>query len=167
MPPVVTLRAPREGDAAIHFAHPPEAEIVRMYGGDPSNPREATLAWSQNWLAWLQDHRFGRIIMADGHPVGAVRLHSFDDEERAASLALGLFSTRYFNQGTGRQAIQQTLRAAFEDFGLARVDLRVLAFNTRAIRCYKACGFRHVATESVDILGKSEDEWVMSCDRRT
>ena len=30
----------------------------------------------------------------------------------------------------------------FGDLGLHRIELEALAFNTRAIRCYLACGFR-------------------------
>ncbi len=164
---IVTLRPPREGDAAIHFEHAPEAEIVRMFGGDPDNLRKPSLTWSENWVAWLREHRFGQVILADGTLVGEVRLHHFDDTDNAARLAIGLFSTGYLNQGIGRQAIQQTLTIAFNDFKLKRVDLRVLAFNTRAIRCYQACGFTHIGTEQIDIRGKPADEWTMSCENRS
>ena len=30
----------------------------------------------------------------------------------------------------------------FSELGLHRIELEVLAFNARAIRCYLACGFR-------------------------
>lgn len=136
-----------------------------MYGGDPAHPPQANMARSDGWLAWLQDHRFGRVILADGEPVGEVRLHTFLDDEKTASLAIGLFATRYLGRGIGRRAIRLALIAAFDTYHLDRVDLRVLSFNARAIRCYEACGFRHVATERVDILGEPQDEWLMSCDR--
>ena len=165
MSPVVTRRPPREGDADIHFAHPPEAEIVRMFGGHPDNLREASLAWSKGWFDWLKDHRFGRIILADGRPVGEIRLHTFKDEDRPARPAPGLFSTHSVNQSTGQKATQQTLSAGFDEFALARVDLRVLAFNIRAIRCYQACGFKHISTKCVEIMGKPEEEWTMSCEK--
>ena len=162
----VTLRAPCLEDAAIHFAHPPEPEIARMYGGDPKHPPKPSLKRSQDWVAWLQDHRFSRIILADNHLVGAVRLHKFNEPNTCARLAIGLLSTCYLDQGIGRQAIRQTLTIAFDDFKLARIELRVLAFNARAIRCYQACGFKHIGTESVEILGKPEDEWIMCCERQ-
>lgn len=150
----------------MHLAHPPEPTIVRMYGGDPAQLPKPGLKRSRDWVAWLQDHRFSRIILADGHPVGAVRLHKFNEANTCARLAIGLFSTRYLGRGIGRQAILQTLAIAFDDFKLARVELRVLAFNTRAIRCYQACGFKHIGTEGVEILGKPEDEWIMCYKRQ-
>lgn len=33
------------------------------------------------------------------------------------------------------------LAYGFDGLGLHRIDLRVLAFNERAIRCYRKCGF--------------------------
>ncbi|SFC50117.1 GNAT family N-acetyltransferase [Tropicimonas isoalkanivorans] len=47
--------------------------------------------------------------------------------------------------------------------GLHRVDLRVLSFNTRAIACYRACGFVHEGTEreAAFIDGEWHDDWIM------
>lgn len=138
-----------------------------MYGGDPDNLPKPSLARSKGWVAWLNDHRFGRVILADGRPVGEVRLHQFNETDNSARLAIGLLSTRYVDRGIGRRAIQQALTIAFNDLELARVELRVLAFNTRAIRCYQACGFRHLHTETVEIADTAEDEWTMSCEKPT
>ncbi|WP_051928544.1 GNAT family N-acetyltransferase [Palleronia rufa] len=46
---------------------------------------------------------------------------------------------------------------------LHRVDLRVRAFNARAIRCYLSCGFRHegVGREAALIDGEGHDDWIM------
>lgn len=43
--------------------------------------------------------------------------------------------------GLGREAVRLVLAHAFGPLGLHRVGLRVMAFNTRAIRCNRACGF--------------------------
>ena len=43
------------------------------------------------------------------------------------------------HKGIGREAIQLVLHHAFEV--LHRVGLRVISYNERAIRAYKACGF--------------------------
>jgi RimJ/RimL family protein N-acetyltransferase len=37
--------------------------------------------------------------------------------------------------------MQLALTYGFDDLRLHRIDLRVLAFNERAIRCYRKCGF--------------------------
>jgi RimJ/RimL family protein N-acetyltransferase len=44
-------------------------------------------------------------------------------------------------KGLGTEATRLVLRHAFNDLGLHRVGLRVLAYNHRAIRSYEKCGF--------------------------
>ncbi|MBV8716748.1 MAG: GNAT family N-acetyltransferase [Chloroflexi bacterium] len=81
------------------------------------------------------------IIETDAHCVGVVRLHSLVEQDRRARLAIGLFHPALLGHGTGTLAIRLVLQHAFDGLHLHRVDLRVLAFNVRAIRCYEKCGF--------------------------
>jgi [ribosomal protein S5]-alanine N-acetyltransferase len=52
---------------------------------------------------------------------------------------------------------------AFGSLGLQRLDLAVLEFNERAIRCYKRCGFRVIgrAWEVVVIDGEPHHDVLM------
>ena len=56
------------------------------------------------------------------------------------------------------------LRYAFEELGMHRVDLRVLAFNERAIACYEKCGFvrEGVEREGSRIGGERQSDVLMS-----
>jgi RimJ/RimL family protein N-acetyltransferase len=159
----VRLRSVQETDAAHHAAWPPEAEIVRMYGGEISRAPQPDLDRSKAWVAWMQDHPFAAMIECNGQTVGHVRLHSLSEADRRARLAIGLFATQFLGKGIGRRAIALTLDHAFGPMGLHRVDLRVLAYNTRAIRCYKACGFAHEGTErqAARIAGEWHDDLIM------
>lgn len=153
----ITLRKPGDLDAAVHASFPPEPEIVRMYGGDPTRLPKSNLDQSMEWLNWLRSHPFARMIDLNGRAVGHVRLHSLVPEDRRARLAIGLFSGRFIGQGIGRRAIALTLDHAFGEMDLHRIDLRVLAFNTRAIRCYAACGFIQEGRErEAALIG---DDW--------
>ena len=50
------------------------------------------------------------------------------------------------------------LSYAFDTLGMRAVHLRVLAFNERAIACYRRCGFREIAREPVALdTGAAED----------
>lgn len=84
-------------------------------------------------LCWAVD--------VDGRLLGEVRLDSLDRHDRRARLAIGLYDAEQLGKGLGREAIRLVLSHAFEALGLNRVDLRVIAYNERAIRCYRACGF--------------------------
>lgn len=46
-------------------------------------------------------------------------------------------------RGLGREITRLVLSWAFGVLGAHRVELEVLAGNSRAINCYQACGFRH------------------------
>lgn len=159
----VGLRDLVDADAAVYASYPPEAEIVRMYGGVLGGAPARSPEKSHEWAVWLKSHPFAKIIEVDGRPIGAVRLHSLSTDDRKARLAIGLFSTAFLGKGVGRIAISMTLDHAFGAMGLHRVDLRVLSFNTRAIRCYQACGFVHEGTEREAALidGEWHDDWMM------
>ncbi|MBN8292690.1 GNAT family N-acetyltransferase [Rhodobacter sp. NTK016B] len=163
-PRLVTLRPLQEGDASLHAAIPPSAEIARMYGGGSNAFAGPDPERSRRWLMGMQADPYARMIETDGQPVGHIRLHSLVRADRRARLAIGLFAEADLGRGIGRQAIARALDHAFGAMDLHRVDLRVLAFNTRAIRCYAACGFVHEGTEreAAFIDGQWHDDWIMA-----
>ena len=159
----VVLRDPVDTDSQVHFSFPPVAEIVRMYGGETTNLPRPDLDRSKRWLSWFRDHPFAKIIVFNGEAVGHVRLHSLEKTDRRARLAIGLFAVSHLGKGIGRRAIRLTLDYAFGPMELHRIDLRVLSYNTRAIRCYTSCGFVHEGTEreAAWIHGAWHDDWIM------
>ena len=60
-------------------------------------------------------------------------------------------------------AIDLLLHKAFGPLALHRVDLRVLSYNLRAIRCYEACGFvrEGIERESARVGDEWHDDWIM------
>lgn len=90
--------------------------------------------------------------------------HSVDQGNRSARYAIGIFDPVYWNRGLGTEATRLVLWFAFEELKLHRVDLRVLAFNKRAIACYEKCGFvrEGLMRESVLIGGEWQSDVLMS-----
>lgn len=116
-----------------------------MFGGTPSwsGTRVVTEAEARAWY----DH-----VSTDGNPhhwaidggdgfIGTARLHGLDEHDRRARYAVGLLDGSLLGRGLGQDVTRTVLRYAFEVLDLHRVDLRVLAFNERAIGCYRRCGF--------------------------
>lgn len=81
------------------------------------------------------------VIEVSGQGIGEIRLHRVDLHDQSASLAIGILDPARLGRGLGREAITLLARHAFTSMGLNRLSTRVLAFNERAIRCYRACGF--------------------------
>lgn len=104
------------------------------------------------------------MIERDGQAVGEVRLHSLDEKESSAKLAIGLFAGRFIGQGTGRRAVALALQHGFGPMHLRRITVRVLAIKARAIQCYTACGFRRDTIErrALEVAGVWYDDWIMS-----
>lgn len=160
----VQLRSPRADDAEARAALGVSAGIVRMYGALAESAPRTSLPFARRWLKGLQRHPCAWVIEADGILVGEARLDNLNPQDRRARLAIGLFHDRHLGLGIGRRAVALVLAHAFGPLALHRVDLRVLASNHRAIRCYQACGFvrEGVERQSARIGDQWEDDWIMA-----
>lgn len=161
--PRVTLRPPRPEDAEARRALGIDPDIVRMFGGSVSEPGAMTGEEAETWLDHLRLQEPGWVMEHDGRVIGAAFLHGVSHEDRRAKLALGILDPALLGQGLGREAIRLVLGHAFGPMDLHRIDLRVLAYNERAIRCYRACGFVEEGREreSACVGGAWHDDVIM------
>lgn len=106
---------------------------------------------------------FAIIRKEDKTYIGDCKLHSIDDKDKNAKLAIGLIE-KYFGQGYGTDATKCLLKFGFKNLKLHRISLRVLECNTRAIATYKKCGFKKegVMRDNGLINGKYYDDILMS-----
>ena len=162
--PDVVLRAPRSQDVADRLALGTDLDIHRMFGGSTQPPPPPLTAESvERWLKQLVNHPHAWIVEHDGSFLGVARLDGLNKYDRRARLATGLYDPARLGRGLGRQVVHCLLRHAFDDLDLFRVDLRVLAYNERAIRCYRACGFVREGRErkSAVVDGERYDDLIM------
>lgn len=160
----VRLCRPRAEDAEERAALGVSALIVRGYGAIADSRPRLPLRDAARWLKGLLRHPCAWVIEADGALAGEARLDNINPDDRRARLAIGLFSEGHLGRGIGRQAVNLVLDHAFGALALHRVDLRVLARNDRAIRCYQACGFvrEGIERDSARVGDAWEDDWIMS-----
>jgi RimJ/RimL family protein N-acetyltransferase len=137
----VTLRPPVERDKQDRFAAGRDPEFRRMVGGDPADCPPLTMPEVEQWYQQHCHSPLHWVIEAEGGCIGVARLLSLDRANRRARYAIGIFSPKFRERGYGAEATHLVLRCAFEELGFHRIELRVLAFNHRAIACYKKCGF--------------------------
>ena len=157
------LRPFRQDDVAARFALGRSPEIVRSFGGDPDGLPPYSIADAQNWVDRNLAHPMAWAIEVRGRLLGEVRLDGLDPQDRRARLAIGLYDPAQLSKGLGRAAIHLVLTHGFHTLGLHRIDLRVLATNERAIRCYRACGFVEEGREreSAFVAGLWLDDIIM------
>ena len=138
----VTVRPPKVGDVDARLALGTSAAILRMYGAilpddAPAYSRKQAQAWYDNLL----NDPHGYCIDVEGALIGFLRLHSFREQDKDASIAIGLLDETRLGQGIGTAAMRLILRHAFDTLPLHRVSLRALAYNDRAIAAYRKLGF--------------------------
>ncbi len=159
----VTLRRPEARDAADRLRLGRTPEIVRMFGGDPAMVRPMTEAAAQRWFSQLAGNPHAWAIEHEGRMLGDIGLDALNEQDRRASLAIGLYDPAKLGIGLGREAILLALGHAFGRLKLHRVALRVIAYNVRAIRCYLACGFVEEGREreTAFVAGQWHDDIMM------
>ncbi|MEM9969665.1 MAG: GNAT family protein [Pseudomonadota bacterium] len=160
----IRLRPVAPDDAATLERIGPDLDGHVGYGGDPARPPKGGKKWAEGIIKRLESAFWARVIEIESHMVGEVKLHHHDAQNRSARLAIGIFRPEYRSRGVGRKAIHQTLIHAFGPLDLHRVELRVLANNTRAVRAYEAAGFQHEGRlrHNAMIGGEWQDDLVMS-----
>ncbi|CTQ50703.1 GNAT family N-acetyltransferase [Jannaschia donghaensis] len=138
--PRVTLRAPVDADARARMALGYDPGILQAYGQDIAATAAFTPERSESWLA-EQRGAGAWMITVDDVLIGTVRLHSPVEADRRAQIAIGLLDATQLGRGFGTEALRLVIDHAFDGLNLHRLSLRVLADNTRAIRCYARLGF--------------------------
>lgn len=88
-----------------------------------------------------------RVVMAVrklGAPalIGWVQLTGINSVHRSAEIGIRIGEEANRNRGHGKEALQLALDFCWQHMNLHRVHLTVLRHNERAIRAYKAVGFR-------------------------
>lgn len=159
----LVLRRPVAKDLDFLSAYTPSAEIARMAG----------YACTRDWAPELEGSRlferinaspYGWLAEVNGRLVGHVRLSQTEMSQRRGRLVTGLFEDANLGRGYGRRAVALALDHLFPSEGFHRIDLRVLAYNRRAIRCYLACGFSFegLEREVFNVEGVWHGDWIMS-----
>lgn len=159
----ITLRAPRDTDAAARFKLGNTAEIHHMFGADPMQVAPITKAHATAWLYAQQSEPLAWVITYRRRVIGALRLHSLDHHDRRASLAIGILDPKLLGKGIGTTAIRLIARHAFGPLALHRLVLRVIDYNTRAIAAYKKVGFKieGVEREAARVADTWHDDVIM------
>jgi RimJ/RimL family protein N-acetyltransferase len=153
----LVLRPPQESDKQDRLAYGRNPEFRKMVGGDPLTWSPLTEIEVEEWYIQLCQEPLEWVIETEGRCIGITRLHSLDPANRRARYAVGIFDPAYWGRGLGTEVTRLVLQYAFEVLHLHRVDLRVLAFNHRAVACYEKCGF---VREGIEREGAYiGDEW--------
>lgn len=161
----ITLRKIKKSDIDDRLAIGRHNEFVHMCGGDslaaPEYP--ARSVW-ENWYNHMKDQEYTWIIDLNGRCIGTAGFHNISEQDNSATYRIGIFDVQCLSQGIGTEVTRMLLAYGFQTEKWHRIDLKVLEYNHRAIRCYEKCGFKKdgVLRESARIDGKYYADIIMS-----
>lgn len=140
-------------------------EFIHMCGGEtltePEYPNRDT--WV-NWYNSAKTADYSWIIDLNGHCIGTAGFHHISEEDNSATYRIGIFDVQKHSKGIGTEVTRLLLEYGFKIKKWHRIDLKVLEYNHRAIRCYEKCGFKKdgILRESAFIEGKYYSDIIMS-----
>ena len=76
--------------------------------------------------------------------IGSIGLHQINNINRTATLGIFIGNKEYWSKGYGTEAIQLILDFGFNYLNLKKIDLALMEFNQRALKCYEKCGFKEI-----------------------
>ena len=166
----VVLREFRQEDISGIRSWVNDYDTVRCIGGAFKRPQ--TWEESESYLSNLLNGGAGgvNLVVADRESrryLGQCSLTKVDQTARNAELSV-VIAPDSAGRGYGREAVGLLLEYAFRQMNLNRVFLRVYAENERAVRCYRACGFREEGREREQVYfdGHYGDVLIMGILRR-
>ncbi len=133
-------------------------EFMRLTGTHATFTRPQVQAFLTA-LPQRQDRADWAILRrADTQYLGEVVLNELDAENRSMNFRIALSRDEVVGRGYGTQATKAVIRYGFEEVGLHRIHLGVLAFNPRAQRVYENCGFVREGVERDALCW--DGEWI-------
>ncbi len=163
----VRLRATTDEDLAVleEWWNDPSVAVLNARAIRPRPPGRR-LDHFRTWGA-NEDGILGTgfsVITLDGEEfAGHVGLFAADPKERSAMFGIAL-GPPFWSRGLGTEATGLMVRYGFLELGLHRIELRVWAYNERAVAAYTAAGF-HVEGRLREVVfhdGRWHDEFLMS-----
>lgn len=140
----VVLRAWERDDVRVRWeaAQTPDAtgERLRNWHEPPRSLVEAEQEFEAN-QSEPDPNLILLIIDVDGRPVGDIAIFEIERRSQRAGIGLGIWRPEDRGQGYGTDALRATLRWAFRELNLHRVELGVDPENKAAIRVYEKLGF--------------------------
>ena len=105
-----------------------------------------TLQEEKAYLEKEQNNKnvFAIIDLETDEVIGNVGLHEINHINRTATLGIFIGNKNYWSKGYGTEAIQLILDFGFNYLNLNNIDLALMEFNQRALKCYEKCGFKEI-----------------------
>ena len=117
---------------------------------------ESQRQWIENKVGSGEVVQFIIEYKKDNKRVGSVYLRDIDSNNHKAEYGIFLGEKDYLGKGIGGETAKLVLAYAFQNMGLNKVFLRVLADNICAIKSYEKAGFKMEGYFKQDVMIRGE-----------
>lgn len=143
--PRIHLTALRPDDVHTWVRWYEDPEFARMFDANPAYPRSQSRV--RSYLDDLERHKdncyaFAIRPLYSDDIIGYVELDGILWNHRLAWIAIGIGDASQRGLGYGHEAMLLTLKFAFHELNLHRIQLTVFEYNARAIALYERLGFQ-------------------------
>ncbi|MGD9962845.1 MAG: GNAT family N-acetyltransferase [Thermoplasmata archaeon] len=151
-----------------HFSIP---EIADGQGFPPPKDLAAAREELERYVVGLYErgegYRWGIRFKGDEDIIGSIGFYSWDKEHERANMGYDL-RPEHWGKGVMTEALERTIRFGFEDMGLSRISVTIMATNPRSMRLIQRAGFveEGVMREYSIASGRRVDEHVFSMLKR-
>lgn len=135
------LAAPRPEDAEIIARWTEDSEFLRNADTDTARPHTPEEV-ARGFASTPRSFEFHLRTLEEDRLIGFVSIENIEWNNQCGELSIGIGQAEDRGQGYGSEALGLILRYAFEELNLYRVQLDVIANNSRAIHTYEKAGFQ-------------------------
>ena len=140
----VRLTALRPEDAQTMARWYEDGEFARLFDARPAYPKtESELSkWMENTDRDRNAFALAIRLLYSDDMIGYVDIDGIEWTHRCGWLAIGIGNPAHRRKGYGSEALGLTLRWAFNELNLYRLQLSVFAYNEPALKLYEKLGFK-------------------------
>ena len=134
----------------------------------PGIPYPFTLTDEEKWImsqsATRDTYSFAIEDKATGRYLGGCGVNQVDWKNSRVMVGIFIGEKDFLGKGYGTDAMKTLVRFVFEEMNINKIKLEVYAFNERAIKSYRKCGFTIEGTLRQEVFrgGQYHDAHIMS-----
>ena len=155
------VRKPRKSDIDERFSLGRSMEFRQMVGGSTKDVPPYEYDNAKRLYEREMKNKYSWFIEYKDRMIGVCRLRKQDTG--SVRYSIGIYDDSLFSKGIGSKVTKTIIYFAFNTLNLKELELMVLEYNKRAIRCYEKCGFQvvNILKDSLELDGMKYNDIIM------
>ena len=160
------IRKPRETDIQERYEIGRSLEYRKMVGGSVIDLPPYEYDNAERLYQREMKYKYSWFIEYKGRMIGVCRLRK--QETGAIRYSIGIHDDKLYSKGIGTKVTMTIINFAFNELKIKELELVVLEYNKRAIRCYEKCGFKvyKILKDSLELDGNYYNDILMKIQKK-